>query len=411
MKTTLFLLLIVLSIVTVLPVAAISSQDIASQVHVTSVDVNPGTLYPYETGIVTVNVENTGNQSVAMSHATISSNDIHLINTNSYENMIYLNPGSKMSFVFQVKAGGNNGVYFPIFSTDIKDSGTLNYPFNVRVDSSDITVGVSQKPDNFAVSKKDTLSLSVVNPRDSEVDNLLIIPSGEGIDVNPQQFFASKLDSMKSVDVPFSVTPNTGSNLTFHITFNNGVDNKHSMDYSLDLPIGEDKLGVIPVVNNLALTSMGDYYKLNGDISNSGINDAKGVIVTVKNPASPVDPSREESIGSLSSGDFSSFEITFSSPDLVDVPLLVQWKDNDGNSFSKVIDLNLRSLAGSGSGKVQPTGTSSRGGAGGPFGGIGRTSNTGISGFIPLIAGILVIIVAIVLYKKRRWISSKIKKN
>ncbi len=397
MQKILLLLLIVLSIVTVLPVTALSSLDIASQVHVTSVDVNPGTLYPYETGIVTVNVENTGKQSVAMSHATISSNDIQLINTDSYDSMIYLNPGSKISFVFQIKAGGNDGVYFPIFSTDIKDSGTLYYPFNVRVDSSDIKVGISQKPDNFAVSKKDTLSLSVVNPRGYQVDNLLIIPSGEGIDVNPQQFFASKLDSMDSVDVPFSVTPNSGNNLTFHITYNNGIDNKHSIDFPVSLLIGADKLGVIPVVNNLALTSMGDYYKLNGDISNSGINDAKGVIVTVKAPALAVDPSREESIGSLSSGDFSSFEITFSSADLSDVPLLAQWKDNDGNSFSKVIDLNLRSLLSSSSGKLQSTGTS--------------RGNNGIAGFVPIIAGVLVIIIVIVLYKKRRWISSKIKKN
>ncbi|MFA5222661.1 MAG: hypothetical protein WC391_10310, partial [Methanoregula sp.] len=106
------------------------------------------------------------------------------------------------------------------------------------------------------------------------------------------------------------------------------------------------------------------------------------------------------------------------------VPVLIQWKDADGNTFSRTITLDLKSSYGaaiartgsSGSsgtstsvGTLSAAGGNTRGG-GGLFG-IGGSRSGGISSFYPVIAGAIIIIAGIVLWKKRKWIASKIKKQ
>ena len=92
----------------------------------------------------------------------------------------------------------------------------------------------------------------------------------------------------------------------------------------------------------------GTSYTLTGDVNNAGLTDAKSMVVTVGAPAKAVEPYAQYAIGSLAADDFSSFEITFTSNDLSSVPLVITWKDNDGNSFSSTKNLNLRTNGGSG---------------------------------------------------------------
>ena len=95
------------------------------------------------------------------------------------------------------------------------------------------------------------------------------------------------------------------------------------------------------------------------------------MILTVGAPASPVEPYSSYAVGSLTSNDFSSFTLTFTTNDLSAVPVIVQWKDADGNSFKTTTSLDLRSLAAG-------TGTGSRSGSGGSFSsGTGSSAATG----------------------------------
>ena len=156
------------------------------------------------------------------------------------------------------------------------------------------------------------------------------------------------LNGQSSVEIPFSVTPDQDSTLTFHITYQNG-DNDHTADVVLPIILGENKKAALPVVNNVELASSGTSYTLTGDVNNAGLTDAKSMIVTVGAPAKAVEPYAQYAIGSLAADDFSSFEITFTATDLSSVPLVITWKDKDGNSFSITKNLNLRTNAGSGS--------------------------------------------------------------
>ena len=408
------------------------SQDAASQVYVSSVKIDPEVFYPYELGTITVTLTNSGTSSVGLSNPDILSEKIHIMNQDSWNTMSFIGPGSSLTYSFLVKADPPDGTYFPLFTVGAQNAGSIHYPLMIKVDSADIQASISQQPDNFALSTKDTVTLNIINPRNAVIKNIIVTPAGEGIDVSPSQKYISVLNGQSSVEVPFSVTPNQQSSLNFHISYQNG-DNDHTTDLILPITLGDNKKAAIPVVNNVELASSGTSYTLTGDVNNAGLTDAKSMIVTVSAPAQSVEPYAQYAIGSLAADDFSSFEITFSSRDLSSVPLLITWKDNDGNSFNTTKILNLRTTSGSGntgsvsgssgssSGSVTPATTgsfarTSGGFSGGPPGGgsifgFGGNRGGGISSFYPVIATGIIIIAGIVLWTKRKWIAAKLKKQ
>ncbi len=323
-----------------------AAQDAASLVYVSSVKIDPEVFYPYEQGTVTITLTNSGTVSVGLSNPDILSDKIHILNRESWSTMSFIGPGSTTTYSFLVKADPPDGTYFPLFSVGAQNAGSIHYPLTIKVDSADIKASISQKPDSFALSTKDTVNVSIINPRGSAIKNIIITPKGQGIEVTPSQRYISSLNGQSSVEVPFSVTPGQDSTLTFSITYQNG-DNDHSTEVIQPIVLGDNKKAAIPVVNNVALTSSGTSYSLTGDVNNAGLTDAKSMIVTVGAPAKAVEPYAQYAIGSLAADDFSSFEITFAASDLSSVPLVITWKDNDGNSFTSTKNLNLRANGGS----------------------------------------------------------------
>jgi hypothetical protein len=410
-----------------------TAQDAASLVYVSSVKIDPEVFYPYEQGTITISLTNSGTSSVGLSNPDILSEKVHIMNKDSWNTMSFIGPGSTMTYSFLVKADPPDGTYFPLFTVGAQNAGSIHYPLTMKVDSADIQASISQKPDTFAQSTKDTVNVSIINPRGAAIKNIIITPTGQGIEVSPTQKYVSVLNGQSSVEIPFSVTPDQDTTLTFHVTYQNG-DNDHSTDVVLPIALGENKKAALPVVNNVELASSGTSYTLTGDVNNAGLTDAKSMIVTIGAPAKAVEPYAQYAIGSLAADDFSSFEITFTATDLSSVPLVITWKDNDGNSFSITKNLNLRTNAGSGStgtvsggsvssfGGVTPatTGSSaarnSGGFSGGPPGGgtifgFGGSRGGGISSFYPVIAAGIIIIIGIVLWMKRKWIAAKLKRR
>jgi len=137
-------------------------------------------------------------------------------------------------------------------------------------------------------------------------------------------------------------------------------------------------------------------------------------------------------IGSLASDDSSSFELTFTTQNLAAVPIVITWKDSTGNTYSDTKMVDLSSSSGTG-GTTSANGTSKTrsgssmsgpggdmggpGGAGGPGGSssssiLGLTSKGGgISSFYPVFAFVILAVVGIIGYKKRKWIMAKLKKQ
>ena len=156
----------------------------------TSVTLDPQVFYPGEKGTITVQVTNSGTVSVALRSADILDSNIVVEdeNNNPYNTMIYLGPGNSMTYAFVVTATSKPGTYFPLFTLASRDSGSIRYPIQVEVEASDIQAGISQKPDNFAISTDNNINLSIINPRDGPVSTIVVTPEANGVVVSPDNF-------------------------------------------------------------------------------------------------------------------------------------------------------------------------------------------------------------------------------
>jgi len=414
----------------------VSAEQALSQVYVSSVTVDPQEFYPYEKGTITVQLTNTGTQDVALEHADIlNSQNVYIPDEtkNPYQVLTYLGPGNTMTYTFQVVAKPPEGIYYPVFSVASQASGSIIYPIEVQVDSTPIQEVISMRPDNFALDNTDNVNLTITNPRVGAISNVIITPSGSGVGISPRQSFIMSIPGGSSVDVPFAITPYQTGNVNFTIQYSNGmnIQNPHSDTVVLPLNIGTSKTAASTVINDLAITVSNGAYQLTGDVTNTGITDANGLVVSVGSPAQPVEPYSSYAVGSLTSNDFSSFTLTFTASDLSAIPITTEWKDDNGNTLSSVQTFDLRSLAsslvtgsrssGSGSGTTGVTGVTgaTAGSAGGFAGargggglfGIGGGRSGGLSAFYPVIGGAIVLIAAIVLYVKRKWILAKFRKQ
>ncbi len=274
----------------------LSAEQALSQVYVSSVTVDPQEFYPGDQGIITVQLTNTGTQDVPFEHADIlDSQNVYIPDEtlNPYQVMTYLGPGNTMSYTFQVVAKPPNGIYYPVFSVASVNSQSIIYPIEVQVDSTPIQEVISLKPDYFALDNTDTVNLTITNPRVGVISNVEVTPSGTGFGISPLQSFVASIPGGTSVNVPFAVTPyQDGSNVTFTIQYSNGqnIQNPHTDTVVLPLNIGPSKTAASMDINDLALTDSNGAYQLTGDLTNTGITDANGVVLSVGSPAQPVEP-------------------------------------------------------------------------------------------------------------------------
>jgi archaellum component FlaG (FlaF/FlaG flagellin family) len=401
----------------------------AAQVYVSGVELDPPVFYPGEPGTITVHVTNAGDQTVTLGDPAIIDPNLKVYTKNSFQAKTNVGPGSTVNFIFLASVNGGEGknTYFPFFTVSPTLGDSIHASFKLVSDSREIQASISSKPDAFTLSNPGTVNLSVVNPRDGALKNIMITAEGPGLQVSPSKKFVSSLDASESVELPFSVTPGQESNLTFTISYQGG-DTTHSTEVVLPITLGDDKMAAVPVINNVALTSRGTYYDITGDVTNAGISDAKGLVIVVGSPAEGTGKYPEYAVGSLAADDSSSFELTFTAPDLSHVPIVLHWKDSYGNNYAANKTLDLRSdtvSSGTSAGTSVSSGRSSGNTSGtyytGPGGnvpgrspgsgtilGIGGSRGNGMSAFYPLIAGGIILVVAIVLYVKRRPIKAKL---
>ena len=260
--------------------------------------------------------------------------DISILSS-SYDTSMYLGAGNSMTFVFTVQAGVAPGIYYPTFSVDFRDAGYLRYPVELRVENDPLKISVLSKPDTFSAGKKDTVVIAVGNPRNDAVNGVVVNPSGNGLDITPSSYFIGNLGSDDSVQVPLTITPSDNSILSVLVDYKNGV-NSHQSTLQVPIVLGASKLQANPILSNIQVTYESGKYSVTGDVTNAGLQVANSVVVTTGDGATPVAPYQQYVVGSLQPDDFSSFEVTFTTPDnTLTVPLVVQFKDSDGNQFEE----------------------------------------------------------------------------
>ncbi|MBN2735261.1 MAG: hypothetical protein JXQ82_10475 [Methanomicrobiaceae archaeon] len=384
-KHAIILLIVLISAVHV--VSAEDTGDAYSYVAITSTSSDPQVFMHGDTGTITINVKNTGTESVSINRAALYTKDLKVLNDEAYDTVGYIGAGNEMQFTFTVKADSPDGIYYPRFYLDFTGSNSLSYSLPVKIESTGLVIAVTDSPDYYQEENTDRIILSIGNPRENSVSGVTVTVKGDGISSRQTSHFIGSLSSDASSAVSFDVTPEYETDMTFAVTYNNGM-NTHTSEITIPAVFGEDKMSANPVLNNVEISGSGSYMTLSGDISNAGIDEAKSIVVTVGSPAVAVDPYKSYVIGSLEADDFSSFDVTFTSTS-DEVPVIISYKDEDGNNYEKKVSVSTNS------GSSGISGAPSGGGRGGMPGmgnmGSGMSSIPVFEIFIVIISGIVLV--------------------
>ena len=409
-----------------------STVDQAALVSVSNVTLDSGSYFPGDTGMATVTLSNGGTTAIGLENPTLISSHI-TVQGSDWVGMTYVGAGDTLSYTIPFTVKPPDGTYSALFTIGTENGNAIHYPIEINVNSNPLLAAVTSQPTSFAPEAEQNVTLTMMNTREGEITNIVITPQGDGIESEPSMDLIPSLASSASYADTFGITSHQASNLTFNISYQDG-DNLHYTDVVLPITIGEDKTAAVPVLNDVALTTTSSGYDITGDITNAGISDAYGVVVNVGSPATGTGTYPVYAIGSIASDDSGTFELTFATTDLSHVPVIISWKDAAGNDYSLTRTLDLGSSTGaanatagsSGARVTAGTGTggtfnsgmggANRGSYGGRsssnsiFGGITGGKGAGIAAFYPLIAGVVVLVIAIVLWTKRKWIMTKLKK-
>jgi hypothetical protein len=146
--------------------------------------------------------------------------------------------------------------------------------------------------------------------------------------------------------VAFNLTLDRISTAHFRTVYRNGI-NEHEAILDVPLLPSDSKLAAEPMISNIQTSQEGDLYRISGDISNAGLKPAKSVVIRTESPAIARDPYKVYVVGSLDPDDFSGFEITFSLPSSGKVPLIVEYKDEEGNRYlsQSEVDVSVAPLS------------------------------------------------------------------
>jgi hypothetical protein len=307
---------------------------------VVNVSLTPDTFEPFDTGTLTCVIKNNGQASVPVDRVTVYDKDI-ILTSREFDTTAWISPGESRTLSFTIKAECGDGTYYPILSVNTRDGGSIRYPVRLKVDSREPVVSIDTKPDTFTAGKKETIGISVSNPRENQIKNVHLIPSGDQTDTSPTDIFIGSLQSGESRKLSFEVTPDIQTNLTFALHYSNG-ENDHETSRAIQVYFGKDKKQADPYVSNVIVKMEKEVYHITGDVTNAGMENAVSVVVTTTGNATPTYPYKDYVVGTLKPDDFSSFELTFTAGKAESIPIEIRFKDEDGNQYSKTTDLELK---------------------------------------------------------------------
>ncbi|MDN7024799.1 hypothetical protein FGU65_07855 [Methanoculleus sp. FWC-SCC1] len=315
-----------------------------ADVTVTSYQVDPPSLMRWDTGTLTVTVKNNGAESVAIRSARLFGDDIQVL-SDAYGSVGDIGAGTTKEFTFTIRASAPDATHYPKFVLDFRDGGSLRYPIPVRVENTGLAVAVAAQPNAFAEGREADISLTVGNPRSVRVTGVTVVPEGDGFTATPSSAFIGTLEPDQAARVIFNITPAEPTEIAFRVISRNGV-NTHETVLALPIAFTDDKRSADPVLTNIEVEPISGGYRVTGDVTNAGLESARSVVVTSADPAVPIDPFRVYVVGTLDSDDFSSFEVTFrAETGAAEVPLVIEYRDADGNVYTEQITVNIGETA------------------------------------------------------------------
>lgn len=324
---------------------AVQLASASAQLMVTETKVQPEVFMKGDTGTVTITVKNNGDSGVQVNRATMYGGAFSVL-SDPYPTVGWLGTGNSISFTFTIRAGGEDGIFYPRFVLELTDGTTIRHVIPIQVESSDLTISLVKRPEYITIGRTARYTLEIGNPRPNAVSGIQVIPDGPGFEVTPTRYFIGNLESDRTANVEFEVIPARTSQIRFRVLFRNGV-NEHQNSLLVPIVPSENKKAAEIHVTNIVTVQEGERFRLTGDVSNAGLERANSVVIRTEPPAAPVDPFRIYVVGSLEPDDFSSFELTFRTPKSTQIPLIVEYKDAEGNRIetTSYVEVNAAPLS------------------------------------------------------------------
>jgi hypothetical protein len=330
-----------------------------------SCQTDPLSLFPGDNGTVTVSLKNmaTGDVYVQEDSKTFDMNayvvSASLIGTNEievldkgYSNIGLVGPQDTLNLTFSIRAKkeASSGMHFLKFEliggSDMYD---LNYKVPIKIDDRNVQLVFSNLPSNM-MNEISTIKVDIINPRSSDVNNVMLNSSCEGFLVSPSNLFVGTIPAGNNSSVEFTVNAvksNSGNkNIKCFASYFNG-DNLHTSEITSANINVTSKQALI--LTNIELKNLGTKYTITGEINNVGSTDIRNVVISLidSKGINSTQPYPSYFIGSLEKDDFSSFELSaFVSPGTLKIPLLIEFRgtDNSYTSITKSVSLDSEEL-------------------------------------------------------------------
>lgn len=354
---------LILFVFLIIPVAGDTTVRPTVQVTCQS---DPLSLFPGDSGTVTISLKNMAAGDVyvqedsktfdmnayIVSASLIGTNEIEVLDK-GYSNIGLIGPGDTLNLTFNVKAKkeASSGIHFLnyelIGGSDMYD---LNYKVPIKVDDRDIQLVFSNLPSSV-MNEISTIKVDIINPRSSDINNVILSPSCEDVLISPSNIFVGTVPAGNNSTVEFTVNTvksNSGNKkIKCLASYFNG-DNHHTNETT------SANVNVISkptlTLTNIEVNNLGSKYTVTGEINNVGSTDMKNVMISLidSKGINSTQPYPSYFIGSLEKDDFSSFELSaLVSPGTSEIPLLIEFRgtDNAYTSITKSVKLDSMELS------------------------------------------------------------------
>lgn len=310
-------------------------------ISVTNITLEPAVFMKGDTGTVGITLKNTGTPTVQIGKSTMNGNGLLVISGETYGNLVNLGGSTSYTYNYVIRADGVDGTYYPSIYLTFIPSGTLSRTIPIKVSDVPLSLSVISMPDTFQEGKEAEFTVRVGNPRENAVNGVTLVPEGSSMKFSPTSVFVGELAADGSADVNLTVTPTKEGELTFKVLYQNGL-NDHETVRSLPVLFGTDRKDPVMVANAIEVIPEGNGFRISGDVTNAGLENAYSVVVTVAPPAQPMDPYRSYVVGNLEPDDFSGFELTAQIGDAEEIDMLIQYRDVDGNAYETTVPVSVQ---------------------------------------------------------------------
>lgn len=397
---------------------------------VTEYSLNPATLMPGDTAILTLQIRN--GESVATQTTTSTSGGestttIRTLGTtiesikiipaqaggnqirasSQYNNLGSLAAGASMTVTFKllVDANMSEGVYFPRVDIDVSTGTDVSYPLFMKVSNATVDIIPKSVPSKISQGGATEIIVTAINKRDNPVKEVILTPRGDDVEFIPQSFFLGSLAPETSQDIVFSVKPQGlgPRSLNFDLSYKNG-DNTHTN--ALIMPITViNALDVAPIITNFPLSiTKGGSARISVEVYNAKTEKITGVLVTPICDTTVI-PS-QYFIGSMDSDDVfsASFDIYADNVDFGShlIGFIVSFKQ--GNDYYETPMVTKAFSVVSGPGVSYQLSGGSTGSSGSNEGSLVSSLLTCVTPVVIIIVVVIILVIFYIRWKKRRQV-------